>query len=96
MAALELVIQKDIKERRHFIVDFGISRLWQTKKHLHKLRRYLAGDNLAVLPVIVFQTAILERQLDPLRLFAPTVDLKGLCTIQCRCDIGHPFAVVYL
>ena len=82
MAALELIIQKHIEERRHFIVNFDISRLWQTKEHLHKLRCHITDDDLAILPVIVLQSAILERQLDPLSFLVPTVDLESLGTFS--------------
>lgn len=96
MATLELVIQKDIEERGHFVVYLGISRLWLAEKHLHKLRCHITSDDFAVLPVIVLQTAILECQFNPLRLFVPTVDLEKLGIFQRSRDIGQPFTVICL
>ena len=58
MAALEFIVQKYIEERGHFIVNFRISRFRLAEKHLHKLRSHITGNNFAVLPVIVLQTAI--------------------------------------
>ena len=90
VAALELTIQKDIEERCHFVVNLGIGWLWQAKKHLHKLRRHITGDNLAVPPVIVLRFAMLESQLDPLGFFVPAVDLERLGIFQRSRDIGQP------
>ena len=77
MAALELIAQKDIEERSHFVVDFGIGRLGVLKEHLDELRCYIAGDDLAVLPVIILQPAVTERKLDPFRFLVPTVVLAS-------------------
>ena len=87
MAALELVIQEHIEERRHFIVDFDISRLWLAEKHLHELWCHITGDDFAVPPVVVFEAAIAQSQLDPLGFLIPTVDLKGLGNFQRSGDI---------
>ena len=94
MAALELIVQEYIEEWRHLVFNLSIRGFGESQKHLDEFRRYIAGDDFAVPPVIVLQTAVLERQLDPLRLFVPTVDLKGLGLVQCDCDIRQPLAVV--
>jgi len=49
MTALELIIQKHIEERRHFIVNFNVSGLWLAQKHLDKLRRHITDDDFAAL-----------------------------------------------
>ena len=82
MAALELVAQKYIEERGHFVIYLGISRFWLAQKHLYELRCHIAGDDLPVPPVIVFQTAILECQFNPLGFLVPTMDLEGLSIFQ--------------
>ena len=55
MAALKPVVQKHIEERRHFVFNLCVGWLWLAQKHLHELRCYITGDNLAVPPVIVLQ-----------------------------------------
>ena len=54
VTALEPLAQIYTKERRHFVVDLRIGWLWLAQKHLNKLRCYLASDDFAVPPVIVF------------------------------------------
>ena len=83
MAALEGVIQKNIEERCHFIGSFDIGRFRLRENHFDELGCNLAGDDFAVLPVIFFQIAEFESQLDPFGFLVPAVDFKGLCILEC-------------